>query len=149
MLDNTAIRKQKAKSIFLTKRQLWDVDKYCIENKGVAPDPQTGRFDKFRISKKKLANEISLLHFKCNYNHIGQAMEFYSDCLELTENLAKVPVQTSVQEDMLNVEIAKKDMEITALKNQLDALKENLKAYIAREANYKERFSQIRKLGTI
>ena len=142
----------KTPAIRLTPTQKWEVAKYCIEHKGVIikyTDGQLNPIYEFRVGQSLLAKEISERLFKINSTHLKDCMEFYLTVIILSDNLPVIPKEATVEEDMLKIELTKKEEIIKRLQDQIKELNNICETHKVTVANYKDRFIQIRKLGSV
>ena len=135
--------------IRLTPTQKWEVAKYCIEHKGVLLTLAEPEKYKMRMFVGSLAREFSEANFKIKPNHIKDSLNFYFTVCELTNNLPVIPKEATVEEDILKIDITKKELIIKDLQDQVKTLNDVCETYRVTVANYKERFTQIRKLGSV
>lgn len=138
----------RTKAIYLTEAQMWKVAKYCIENKGVSQGPD-GKFTNFRVVKGQLAKECSKDLFNVTPHGIDKSIIFYNTVCELTNNLAIVPPQESVEATMLKIEQEKLNKNIETLEKAVSDLAATNKLLTARISNYQERLSQVAKLAKV
>lgn len=139
----------------LTSQEKWTIAKYCIESK-IVIQGKDGKFTHWRVKGKLAYDELNQWNKEENMGlppvtdyRIKESVNFYNEIADLTNNLPAVPaVQETMEMDMLKVEISK-------LKAQVEQQAETIKgmqSYAVKcdtvIANYKERFSQIRKLAT-
>lgn len=145
MLDTTT---KKRKQTHLDEPQKWQIAKYCIESKVVTLG-KDGKFSNWRVQQSKSAEEINQWNIeesiglpKLSSYHTKNSIDFYNLVADLTQNLPTVPPQQeTVEADMLKAEIAR-------LKSELSTAIEKITKAEMQVSNYKERFSQIRKLVT-
>lgn len=104
-------RKQRP-SFFMSDKDKWELAKYLIENKMVALD-KDGKFIKYRMFVKDIVEEVNTLEvlgkdrpIKGDHQ-LRSCMEFYQNMNEFLGNPIRVPVQETVQDDMLKAELAK------------------------------------------
>ena len=119
-------KKQRKEPVRLDMFEKWEVAKYMIEQKLVTVDDK-GRLTRFRNFEKDIIEEINELEVIPNKKltggfHLKDSLDFYYVVCTLTNNLPKIPLQDSVQEEMLKVELHKAMNERDELNRTLDAM---------------------------
>ena len=117
-------KKVRKEPVRLTMQEKWEVARYMIESKLVTVDTE-GKFTRFRNFEKDILaeiNEVELLPGKelSGGFHLKDSLEFYHTCCTITNNLPKIPIQDSVQEEMLKIELHKVMRERDELSKTLD-----------------------------
>lgn len=122
-MKQDAPKARKAKT-YLSETDKWNIAKYCIEHKCVVLD-KDGRFLRFRMAIRSICEEL-------NPNWVGNSplkewavkssMEFYNTVLDLTGKMPDVPVQDTVQDDILKAENAKLSKRVEDLKKAVQTM---------------------------
>ena len=139
-------------AIHLNEAQMWQIAQYCIEHKGVVQG-EDGKWNKFRVSRKLLAEEVSKNlfkseTFKLNDYQVGKSVNFFNTVCEITEKyVVSPPAQESVECDILKVEITKLKVEVERLHKENETNVARYNKIMKDIYNYKETFSEISKLA--
>ncbi len=122
-LANNKTSRKKNPAVFLTDHDKWELAKYMIENKLVYLDKE-GKFIKFRMFVKGIIEEVkSLDRFKdmnIRDHQLRVALGFYETVNSILGHPISVPIQDSLQEDMLKIELSKVMTERDKLRKQVD-----------------------------
>lgn len=122
-MHETPMRK-KAPSIRLRDDEKWFIATYCIEERLVGADPD-GKFTRYRMYLKDIVEEINnskLIERTINEYHVKDSMGFWRNINELTKIVPKVPIQESVQEEILKIELNKKMQECATQAKRIEML---------------------------
>lgn len=153
MLDTTTQKRTKQS---LTSQEKWTIAKYCIESK-IVIQGKDGKFTHWRVKGKLAYDELNQwneqeqigLPLITDYR-IKESVNFYNEIADLTNNLPAVPaVQETMEMDILKVEIARLKTELELSTKESKQAHSTASRQSVENQNFRERFTQIRKLATM
>lgn len=117
--------KERKSPTYLDDSQQFMIYKYCIEHKAVI---QAGTMTKYRVQPKIIAEEINTNRLFpsdmfISEHHIRKSIEKVVEWQELLDNLPEP--QATVQEEILQEEITRKNIIIENQKLEIEQLKKN------------------------
>ena len=126
--------KKRQSKIYITEADKWKIATYCIEHKCVVLDKE-GRFSRFRMRVSDICFELNACPFelpKIKEYAVKHSMDFYNIVLDLTGKMPEVPLQDTVQDDILKAENTKLKQRISDLEKLIATLFDHVKVTYAR-----------------